>query len=861
MTLAASQNSPAPPQVRTGAAPEAFRRDGGIGEARREAEPSKVPMFTARQIAVAVGERITREAVHHRFSGIQPDGTKTVNGQKNAKAWRVESFPAALLAELESLCTLPDGTRRFRTVADLLTKMPARYKPAASAADFPDAALALAERKAEILAPLLSKRARTRMTFAALSRIASAHFAGFPGGKPSLRTIEAWAFTAERRDRGRHQFDRPELFLPDSAPMLRTEAATEADGFLFPTLETWIAECERPMPAKVRPFLWHAAFVDFEAAVGGGLGAVDMRRDAVERLAHFTSPLYPATRPALFKAWDRKLPVWQELGRSPEAIADARQGNAGRPNKFRLTRAESLALRNLTLKKDSADLAIEFFVSDPACRRETADMIRAELDAAARERRRPQWSQSLRRAASVSAEQRALLRGPKAFQNLESFARRGAFWEDENGERHPLAPNSIWESDDMSSNEPFQYVDPETGAIRVGRQTLFTMDVHAAFWLGVSPIGRERDAYRVEDIADHISELVEARGLPLIWRIERGIWENKFIHGIEVDGPQGPVKWGGLGALFTIQQAFKSKGKGLIESSFSFLQRLAAHESTSIGRHRGEFEQGTKLFLAAQRGDPDAVARFWTQEEYADRITAAAQRFNTRPKARRMHGKEMLAPADLYQSATRRECPADELWRFLPVKRAATVRGGAIECPVNHYPHPFRFAVNGSHDGIYLEQGHRVLIAFHPGRPEEGCHVFNAEMGAKNRDGRKFGERIGVMPLAPDSPQLSLTRDEQRFTSRKAANAAVRSEFRAIMKAGTPIVKSSEARDGFGNRVATRSAPSVQPAQADGRNRGQDKGDALIAGARAAHSRGEFDYDAEAARLRAEEEKANELPH
>lgn len=845
-------------QIRTPAACGAEKHAGGIGEARREADFSKVPMFTARETADALGG-ITKQAVLARLADIPADGTKTVRGQRDVRAWRAESFPPSLFADMEALCFTPDGTRAFRTVADLITKRPAARTPAA--ADFTADAQALAERKMEILAPLLSKRARTGMALAALSRIASGQFADFPGGKPSHRTIEEWTRIAERRDRGRHQFDRPELFLPESAPSASSANEPAADAFLFPTLETYLAECERPLPAGQRPLLWHAAFVDFEAACANGYGAASARRVAVDRLAHFSSPVYPATSSVILKAWGRKFPVWQELGRCPEALADARKGNAGRPVKFELTRAESLALRNFTLKKDSAELAIELFVKDPACRRETADMIRAELDAAAREQRRPHWPKSIRQAASVSAEQRALLRGGKAFQNLEQCDRRGNFWEDESGQRHPLAPGTIWESDDMSSNEPFRYTDPETGAIRLGRQTLFTMDVHSAFWLGVSPIGRERDAYRVEDIADHVADLIAAHGMPMIWRIERGVWDNTFINGIEVDGPSGPVKWGGLGDLFVIQPVFKSKGKGLIEGSFHFLQRLSAHESTSIGRHRGEFDQGTKLFLAAQRGNADAAAHFWTQEEYAEATMALMQQFNTRPKQRRMHGNRYLAPADLYQGAQRRECPPDQAWRLLPVKREASVRGGAIECTVNHYMHPFRFAVNGTNDGVYLEHGHRVLIAFHPGRPADGCHLFNAETGAKNRDGRRFGELIGVMPLAPDSPQLALSRDEQRFTARKAANAAVRSEFRAITKAGTPIVKRSEARDNFGNRVATHSAPHSRPADsAAGRSRTADKGDALIAGARAAHKRSEFDYDAEAERLRIEEQNASELP-
>jgi len=86
------------------------------------------------------------------------------------------------------------------------------------------------------------------------------------------------------------------------------------------------------------------------------------------------------------------------------------------------------------------------------------------------------------------------------------------------------------------------------------------------------------------------------------------------------------------------------------------------------------------------------------------------------------------------------ECPASELWRFSPIKadrhhsRRRRSKSQSITIRV-----PFRFRVNGVDPQIYFERGYQVLIAFHPGRPEEGCHVFNAERGARNRDGLRFG--------------------------------------------------------------------------------------------------------------------------
>jgi hypothetical protein len=482
----------------------------------------------------------------------------------------------------------------------------------------------------------------------------------------------------------------------------------------------------------------------------------------------------------------------------------------GKP-KFELDETEQNALRHWRLKKGSLPLAIEHFVDDPDCRPDTRAKISSEMDLAAREKRLPRWPMSIQRAGYVSDDEKALHRGPKHFQEFEVIERRGMWIVGVNGHEIPLVGNTLFESDDMSSNAPARYLDPETGATRVGRQLLATINVYAAAWLGVSPVGRERDAYRLEDIADHLLDVVDAHGLPMFWRFERGPWENQVIDGIDLgDG----TRWGDLSPLFRVVHVFKSRSKGLIESSFSLLQSLIDHQSLTIGRSRGEFERATKLFLAAGRGDASAAAEFWDISEMADAYAAAMIRFNERPKIRRAFGREAVVPADLQRSAEKRECPKGERWRFSPIKRTATVRGGAIEVSVDHYPFPFRFRTNGVNDA-YLERGYSVLIAFHPGRPEDGCHVFNAETGSRNRDGLKLGEFLMVAPFAEDAPQLNLAPSEYTFAARKNANAAVRSEFRAITAAGSRGRRVSTARDGYGNSRSLRSEPAGCGARGD----------------------------------------------
>ncbi len=487
--------------------------------------------------------------------------------------------------------------------------------------------------------------------------------------------------------------------------------------------------------------------------------------------------------------------------------------NSGRKADFNLTDDEAAALRYWRLVRGSLASAIPDFTQSRECRPETRAKILAIQDRAARDRRIPNWPMSLRRAGHVTADDEALFRGCKHFQEVEFCQRRGNFIVDEAGNQIELAPNTIWESDDMSVNEPFSYVDADTGETKLGRQTLWTQDVYSAKWIGTTPLGRAKDAYRVEDIADHIFNCVLQFGLPTIWRIERGVWDNNWVDGFEL--PDGS-RWGGLDALMRIQKVFKSRGKGGIESNFNLLQTINAHKSTSIGRSRSEFEAATKLFLSAQKGNTEAAAKFWNIAECADGLLETARAADARAKQRRAFGRDVVVPNDLYAAATKREIPADQLWRFCPIKRSATVRGGHVEVSVNHYPLPFRFRVNGVED-LHLEQGYAVLIAFHPGRAHEGCHVFSAETGSRNRFGLKFSEKILLAPMAEDAPQISMSRDEQQFLARRKANAAARTEFRAIVAAGTRGRRESIARDSYGNtqRIETQQISGASGPQTD----------------------------------------------
>jgi hypothetical protein len=175
----------------------------------------------------------------------------------------------------------------------------------------------------------------------------------------------------------------------------------------------------------------------------------------------------------------------------------------GRKAVIDLSEMEVKRLRFWRLTRGSVPLALAEFANDELCRPEIGQWILSRWREAVNNHRRPSWPLSVRRALFITAAERGVFRGEKAHDETVVTERRGNFWRDEDGKEWPMTPNSIYESDDESENEPFRYYDPASGTERLGRQSLKTISSQSLKWLGFTHVGRERDAYRVEDIADH----------------------------------------------------------------------------------------------------------------------------------------------------------------------------------------------------------------------------------------------------------------------------------------------------------------------------------------------------------------------
>lgn len=457
----------------------------------------------------------------------------------------------------------------------------------------------------------------------------------------------------------------------------------------------------------------------------------------------------------------------------------------GRPVVFSPTAEETALARWYRLNKESLTVAAWFFARDERVRQPLREVILTIEERSLQARKVEHWPDSIRRAFRVTAQEMADFRGKKHAQQEEMVTRRGMFEILADGSSRPILPGETWELDDYSANQPYIFRDPSTAALLLGRQVLAARDLASASWLAFDHIGRERDAYRGEDIVRYIERLVRARGLPRRLRLERGSWESSAVHGIEVPGMAG--RWGDLRDLMEIEHCFKSKSKGIIEGGFNVLQRWLAHTGTDIGRTRGEFEEATRRLRAAQStgADPRTLG-FLYQEQSSLLHEQAGALINSRPMSRD-HLQERISPDDLValHGWNTRPFKDSDAWYFLPYKSLRTVRAGTVNfSPGNGWPKMY-FKLNGVRDGVYFENGHQILLACDPARPDLGARICNADPSARNRHAWRIGqlliEAAPEMGLAPQFNASAALTPHQLV--RKKASAAAATTFRAIRAA------------------------------------------------------------------------------
>ncbi len=597
------------------------------------------------------------------------------------------------------------------------------------------------------------------------------------------KTARRWISLVRRRDNGRGEFSRIELYLPERIitrkellPRRRGRCQCRRIAESLQEIADWSAAS---FPQKLRIF----DAIGKELSSRIALGESEHRaRRVVCRFLTDKGVTISKSKEGLRKRVQRICALGVASGWNPVAMREALPeslraprgtpgGNPNRKNCGRrplaiLGREEQSIVQGLTVATDpntgqriSTSMALRLFAQSDRCPDDVAEAILKPRSS------KHTITPTLKRQARVTAETKMLHRGEHTFA-LDSYSQpRGLFYTDARGAVRPIAAGDIFERDDMTLNQPW-YVewqddgtDPCAAAFGVKLlrgQLLVQIDVGSQRALSFELLARPKDSYRADDIWAWIGRGYRDIGLPRIGeRMERGIWEANAIHGIPIAAGawDQQIRLGGLRELgVTHIPSFAPRTKS-IESFFNILQKVLGCTGVQVGRKRGEFEKANKDWLLCRAGKKHpAECGFLHGDELVKRIASAMQFLNGEPREGEVYKgvPDEIWQRDLKATALR-EIDPSRAWIFYPVKRPATLRDGMVRC---------RFA---DHDCSYwftnpevfaeLGKGHKVIVCFDPAIPEQGAVVFNAEIGSRSK-GYGSAQQICVAQLVDRVPQV-----------------------------------------------------------------------------------------------------------
>lgn len=615
---------------------------------------------TAAHLARALGRQ--RQALARALAAVPADGRMMVNGAL-VNAWSFAALPADLKAEIGR-----DAQRLgFRDAQSLLeaTGWPQSATPAVPLADVAQGALAKAVKLQRALARTLAAQNDSSLSAPALEEMGLADYAREFGHAITGRHLRRLVNRTMDRARAAcvQTFDRLDLFLPENparklAPKAAPVLAREAE---FHALHEAMAAFKNPAApsAAEKSFLWLAAFEAYEEKLAEGRAPKKLKRSLLQFLERNAPFLVAADSLAVGNSlrvnFQRKYARWLKEDHHAKSLADRRNEKSGRWRAPELSQADrdkliahavfncggraAQAWRELVDRKElSADI-LGYYLGNPARKsyvpKQVLESIKHEI-------------------ASMDdlhhGPRQARLNGPHISRDWSS-----------------VHSQDFMQADDFTFPIYYRAPDDNGGWAYMRGQTLLMIDVRSTRILGFVLIS-ERN-YTARAIRALITKVCDEHGLPRRgFYFENGIWRKAKILTGAAGAP--PLSWGetemGLrefGLKFVHSQLPRSKP---VERVGGLLQDLMEGLPGYVGRNEmtEKFERVQKLKRDAERGDPDAAARFMDEDQWSGQLFTLCQRYNAAARDGKM--TDGLSPDETFN---RCHNPADP-----PVKFSAHCR-------------------------------------------------------------------------------------------------------------------------------------------------------------------------------------------
>lgn len=660
-------------------------------------------LFTVSQIARALG--CSRQNVHQQLAGIAPDGERFVNGNL-AKAWKLESLPAAIVAQL---CAKAEA-KGYRTTAELLASPFLRYEPRIPLSEVAPRAIDKARKLQAALRYILL--ARNDRTISA-NELAARGVEAYRRATGHAISESHWKALFNRtidRDNGAEEWNRLEIYLEENPPRLSSVrvSASAARERGFEILEDALSSVSgaTALSSEQGRLLWTKTCDELQVQVEarGNLKRAKRALVAVLLKTGLMGASAGAVAKTLGRKWalyiasDNKLPV---DGRSMrfancKAIPDD-------DSRKLIARAldcggrVSQAWRELHREGELSAEMCERFISNPKSK--------SYVPAAIRRIVMPEVERLM-----------PLHHGPREHQLRGAYNTR-----DYSG----MFAGDSYQADDVTCPVYYWEADPGKGLRIIRGQLILMIDERSRLTLGFAL--HSESNYNARIIRALITRVHDAFGLPRHrFYLERGIWRSsKILTGGD-------------------ELAFDHTELGLREFDVKFV-----HAKLPRGK---VIERVLGLLQNAMERLPGYVGR----NEISDRFERVQEQKRLCESGREHPGKFFLSKSQ-WEAELSRICEA-----YNAERQEGTLRGLSPIEAWNQFQSPNNPQVHLGKDARYLLAHHKLTLKVQPRgvllRPSLGGGRYCDET-----TGRFVGERMLVWVNPEDLTSIALTSIDRKI--------------------------------------------------------------------------------------------------
>jgi hypothetical protein len=584
-----------------------------------------------------------------------------------------------------------------------------------------------------------------------------------------------------RRDNGRNEWQRLELYLPPKIHA-RTTAPISAPSpeTQFPALAAHLASCADPsnLTKPESDALWLYALVEVRS-----VPETDSKRrkrvkgSLVDYLYNHVSGIAPSAM-ALEKKFRRRYAEW--LAQGEKTLASNFKGRPRGPD--------------LSQEAHDAVAAYAVFNCEGCLSQAWRDYITGKIPNTKPDAALVDYYGAPENKSYVPAKIRNAIRNEVA--SMENI-HHGPYKHGQSAhlilDDSQIFAGDWWSSDDCTLPVYF-YIPSEDGCTLLRGQLLLTVDHRSRriLWFNLLP----KKSYDSIDIRTHFCQTADLHGLPrkgVIW--ERGLWQkSKLVKGSAtndfVSPEEAELGLRGLGVRFIHRHSPKAK---IIERILGALQNRMAGEPGWCGRNEQteRFEEFHKLKPSIESGRVTPDGKIYSFEQWQTRLKEICVSYNAEA-----HSKDAkigaLSPDQAYGEMQNQNDPPtwfDATTRYLlsTHRRAEMMKPNGITFAIGNR----KFLYRGGRSGEFI--GQKMLVWFSPENPDI---AYVTDLDRKN----PFAVEL-VKPIpSVDAPKEELAEQMRKLREHQAPireryyalKADWRPKFRTIW-ASQPIAETGRA--------------------------------------------------------------------